>query len=85
MSAERHVKFFRNGGSQAVAIPAEFEMPGEGAVMRKDGDRLVIEPERKTDLLEWLTTIEPWDEEFPDVDEDQLPLKEIDLFGGTDR
>jgi antitoxin VapB len=85
MSAERHVKFFRNGGSQAVAIPAEFEMPGEGAVMRKDGDRLVIEPERNTDLLEWLATIEPWDEEFPDVDEDQLPSKEIDLFEGADQ
>ncbi|SFB58110.1 antitoxin VapB [Rhizobium sp. NFR07] len=86
MGAERHVKFFRNGSSQAVVIPAEFEMAGEEAVMRKEGDRLVIEPvEKKSDLREWLASIEPWDEDFPDVDEDQPPMKETDIFKDADR
>ncbi|TDK37128.1 AbrB/MazE/SpoVT family DNA-binding domain-containing protein [Rhizobium deserti] len=85
MGAEHHVKFFRNGKEQAVVIPAEFEMAGEEAIMRKEGDRLVIEPVRKTDLLEWLATIEPWEEEFPDVDEDQPPSEEVDLFPGNGR
>ncbi|TNM65532.1 antitoxin [Aliirhizobium smilacinae] len=86
MSAEHHVKLFRNGGAQAVVIPAEFEMAGEEAVMRKEGDRLVIEPVGpKDDFREWLATIEPWDEEFPDVDEDQQPMKETDIFKDADR
>lgn len=86
MSAERHVKFFRNGGAQAVVIPAEFEMAGDEAVMRKEGDRLVIEPVgKKDDFRRWLTSIEPWDEEFPDVDDDQPPMKENDIFKDADR
>ena len=35
MNAERHVKLFKNGRSQAVRIPREFELPGEDAIMRK--------------------------------------------------
>lgn len=86
MNAEHHVKIFRNGGAQAVVIPAEFEMTGDGAVMRKEGDRLVIEPvAKKNDFREWLASIEPWDEEFPDVDEDQPPLKENGIFKDADR
>ena len=44
MGIERHVKLFKNGRSQAVRIPREFELPGEDAIMRKVGDTLVIEP-----------------------------------------
>lgn len=29
MSAERHVKLFKNGRNQAVRIPREFELPGK--------------------------------------------------------
>ena len=43
MNIQRKVKLFRNGRNQAVRIPREFELPGEEAVMRKEGDRLVIE------------------------------------------
>jgi antitoxin VapB len=34
---------FNSGRKQAVRIPREFE-PGEEAVMRKEGERLIIEP-----------------------------------------
>lgn len=79
-SGERVVKLFRNGRNQAVRIPVEFELPGDEAVMRKEGDRLIIEPkERKSNLLEWLATLEPWDEEFPDLDEKQPPPEDVDL------
>jgi virulence-associated protein VagC len=44
MSTERHVKLFKNGRNKAVRIPREFEFPGEDAVMRKEGDRFIIEP-----------------------------------------
>ncbi|MCD2181113.1 antitoxin [Rhizobium sp. GN54] len=79
-TGERVVKLFRNGRNQAVRIPVEFELPGDEAVMRKEGDRLIIEPKKKkSDLLEWLATLEPWDEDFPDLDEKQPPPEDVDL------
>ena len=65
----RHVKLFRNGRNQAVRIPREFELPGTEAIMRKEGDRLVIEPAKRKSLLEWLATLEPIEEEFPPIDD----------------
>jgi antitoxin VapB len=64
----RHVKLFRNGRNQAVRIPREFELPGEDAIMRKEGDRLIIEPKPKQkSLLELLDSWEPIEEEFPEI------------------
>ena len=77
MIAERHVKLFRNGRNQAVRIPREFELPGEDAVMRKDGSRLIIEPAPPRSLLAVLATLQPLDEEFPIIEE--LPY-ERDAF-----
>ena len=65
MSVERHVKLFKNGRNQAVRIPREFELPGEDAVMRKEGNRLVIEPAAPQSLLALLATLQPLDEDFP--------------------
>ncbi len=72
MIPERHVKIFKNGRNQAVRIPREFEFPGEDAVMRKEGDRLIIEPAPPKSLLAILATLSPLDEEFPPID-DPLP------------
>jgi antitoxin VapB len=60
----RHVKLFKNGRSQAVRIPREFELPGEEAVMHKEGDRLIIEPAETRSLLALLNTLSPLEEEF---------------------
>ena len=40
----REVRLFRNNRNQAVRIPVEFELPGDRAIIRKEGDRLIIEP-----------------------------------------
>jgi antitoxin VapB len=61
----RRVKLFRHGRNQAVRIPRGFELPGEEAVMRKDGERLIIEPAPKKSLLAVLATLETLDEDFP--------------------
>ena len=61
----RHVKLFKSGRNQAVRIPREFELPGDEAVMRKDGDRLIIESAQPTSLLVTLATLQPLEEEFP--------------------
>ncbi len=75
---ERHVKLFKNGRNQAVRIPREFELPGEDAIMRKEGDKLIIEPApRLTPLLEYLKTLEPLAEDFPEIE--RLPTRPVDL------
>jgi antitoxin VapB len=75
MPEQRHVKLFRNGRNQAVRIPVEFELPGDEAIMHRDGDRLVIEPLRKRGVLALLATMKPLDEEFPEI-EDRPPAAE---------
>ena len=60
---------FRNGRNQAVRIPREFELPGNQAIIRKDGQRLVIEPARKKSLADILKALEPIDEEFPQIED----------------
>jgi antitoxin VapB len=65
--AERRVRLFKNGRSQAVRIPREFELPGEEVVIRREGERLIIEPAPKKSLLALLATLEPIDEEFPPI------------------
>jgi antitoxin VapB len=76
---ERHVRLFRNGRNQALRIPREFEFEGDEAIVRKEGDRLIVEPVRKGRLLALLGSLEPLDESFPDVDEDLVPLDDVDL------
>jgi antitoxin VapB len=72
---QRHVKLFRNGRNQAFRIPVEFELPGDEAIMHRDGDRLVIVPVRKRGLIALLKTMKPLDEEFPRID-DPVPAPE---------
>ena len=69
MSGQRHVRLFRNGRNQAVRIPVEFELPGDEAIMHRDGERLVIEPVRKRGLVALLRTMRPLDEAFPEIDD----------------
>ena len=78
MQSERIVSLFRNGRNQAVRIPRDLELPGSQAILRKEGDRLIVEPMPRMSLLELLSTWEPLDEEFPDID-DLEPLDEVDL------
>ena len=64
----KRVKLFKNGRNQAVRIPREMELPGDSAIMRKEGNRLIIEPV-KPSLLELLESWEPLDEEFPEIED----------------
>ena len=77
MGAERHVKLFKNGRSQAVRIPREFELPGEDAIMRKEDGRLIIEAAPTRSLLGLLATLSPIDEDFPPIAD--APPEPVDL------
>jgi virulence-associated protein VagC len=43
-SKSYRAKVFKNGGSQAIRLPKECRVEGEEVIVRKRGDRLVIEP-----------------------------------------
>ncbi len=84
----RHVRLFKNGANQAVRIPKEFELPGKDAIMRREGNRLIIEVPEKPQkgtlaalvaALDAIRHLGPIDEPFPDVDEGLLPLDDIIL------
>jgi antitoxin VapB len=76
LAQERRVRLFKNGRNQAVRIPREFELPGEEAILRKDGDRLIIEPSPPS-LLSVLDALEPLDEEFPPIPEPAVDPVEL--------
>jgi antitoxin VapB len=65
----RHVKLFRSSHHQVIRIPVEFKLPGEESMMHREGDRLVIEPLRKRDLLALLKTMESFDGDFPEIND----------------
>lgn len=69
MAEARHVRLFKNGRSQAVRIPREFELPGQDAIMRKENGRLIIEPALPASLLAILSRLSPIDEDFPAIDD----------------
>ena len=72
-----HVRLFRHGRSQAERIPREFELQGTEASMRKERDRLLIEPVRTDGLLGLLGRLQPLEEELPDIDAAFVPLDDV--------
>jgi antitoxin VapB len=79
MPLERHVRLFRNGRNQAIRIPREFELVGNEAIIRREGDRLIIEPVAKQGLLVVLATLEPISETFADPAARLLPVEDVNL------
>lgn len=77
MQTERQVRLFRNGRNQALRIPREFELPGNEAVVRKEGNRLIVEPSSPHSLLAVLVNLRPLAETFPPVKE--LPVEPVDF------
>jgi antitoxin VapB len=67
--AVRYVRLFRNGRNQAVRIPREFEFDTDEAVLRREGDSLLLTPVRPKSLLAALARLERWEESFVLVDD----------------
>lgn len=74
---ERSVRLFRNGRNQAVRIPRDLELPGHEAILRKEGDALIILPLRKRSLLETLRGLKPLREALPKIEDRRA--EEVDL------
>lgn len=78
MQTERHVRLFRNGRNQALRIPRDFELEGDEAIIRKEGNRLIVEPvAKKNRLLELLASWEPLEEEFPEIEDPSVEPEDI--------
>ncbi|MFS3136946.1 antitoxin [Gluconacetobacter sacchari] len=80
-SPPREAKLFRNNKSQAVRIPADFELPGERVLIHREGSRLIIEPVPGKRLSAVLAELEPLSDEdtFPDIDSSLLPVQDVNL------
>jgi antitoxin VapB len=73
VNGHRHVKLFKNGRNLAVRIPREFELPGDDAIMRREGDGLILESAPARSLLAIVAELEPIQESFPEI-EDSPPM-----------
>ena len=76
-NSTREARLFRNNRSQAVRIPADFELPGDRVVIRRDGDRLILEPVRPRGLLGLLSSWEPLDDALPEIEDRPPPPEDI--------
>jgi antitoxin VapB len=77
MQNERHVRLFKNGRNQALRIPRDFELPGDEAIIRREGNRLIVEPLARPSLLVVLASLKPLEEDFPEVTD--LPPDDVVL------
>jgi len=48
---ESTAKIFKNGRSQAVRLPKEFRLKGAEVKIRKEGERVILEPIEKVNCL----------------------------------
>jgi len=84
--AKRRVRLFRNGRSQAVRIPKEFEFSGNEVFIRKEGDgTLILESvKKKRSLLEVLATLEalPEGDWLPEIED--FPPEPTNLDGNEE-
>lgn len=77
MSAERKIKIVRLGDRQTFQLPPEFELPGEEVVLLREGDDIILRPVKSLSLIEYLDTLEPLDEEFPEIED--LPIDDVEI------
>ena len=80
MLPECYVSLFRNDRNQALRISGELELPAGKAIIRKDGDKLIIEPVRTGGLLALLATLEDSETTFSEMDEALLHPDNVELL-----
>ncbi|MBL1175379.1 antitoxin [Pantanalinema sp. GBBB05] len=75
----RRISLSANGQEQVLTIPQEFALSSTEVLLRREGQRLIIEPISRSSLLSLLTTLQDITDNFPDTDEGLLPLDDITL------
>jgi antitoxin VapB len=69
-------KVFWSGRSQAVRLPKEFRFAGAEVAIRRDGEKVILEPVRQD--WAWLSTLGPLDQDaidaaLQDVEDQERP------------
>ena len=75
-------KLFKNGQSQAVRLPKEFRFKGDHVFIKKEGNIVLLIPEKKT----WYTLIkslEKFSDDFMSERTQPETQKREELFGGV--
>lgn len=79
-------RLFTHGGSQAVRLPKAFRFDGAEVNVRREGDKVILEPisENRFGSPEmrkafWAAIDDACEEPFPERQGDVEPLREIDL------
>ena len=72
-----YAKVFKSGNSQAIRLPKEYRLDVDSVQINKIGNLLILIP--KDDP--WLNFIEGINEaeEFPNIDNHELPLKQVNI------
>jgi len=58
---------FKNGRNQAVRIPRDLELPGDEALIYRDGMKLVLEATARPSLSHLLASWHPIDTDWPAI------------------
>lgn len=66
------VRLVRTANGQRLDIPPGFMLGGDEAILRTEGDRLVVEPVAAPSLLSVLGNLDDLDEDWPEI-EDAVP------------
>ena len=73
---EKRLRIETEQDSCTLRLPKELAPASGEVIVRKEGERLIIEPAGPKGLLTALRKMEPLEISFPDVDEDLPPLDE---------
>lgn len=75
-TARIRAKLFANGRSQAVRLPKEFRLPGTEVLIRRDGERVILEPVKDVprDAKGWPVDLWKWLDQFHDDFPDPEPM-----------
>ncbi len=80
---QKEISVFRNGRSQAVRIPKEFEFQTDKVTISRDEDgTLHLRPKARkksiVEVLDWLAQQPPFEEQMPEIED--FPLEPVDLI-----
>ena len=72
-----NAKVFKSGNSQAIRLPKEYRLDVDSVQINKIGNLLVLIPKDDpwTNFIEGINEAE----EFPNIDNDELHLKEVNI------
>lgn len=72
-------KLFRNGGSQSVRLPKDFRFPGDSVRIRRDGQRVILEPV-ESGLESSLRALDQFTDDFMSDGRQQPGMQQRDEF-----